>query len=166
MRRSIFVAAGLAACAVAGCGAGGSAGGPAQPAATGSSAASSAGSLTVFAATSLQGSFTQIGKDFDAIHPGEKVTLSFGPSSGLARQITSGAPADVFASAAMASMQQVVKAGDAASPSDFARNIREIAYPIAAIKNSSHAAMARAFVSYVLSPPGQKVLSADGFEKP
>lgn len=120
----------------------------------------------MFAATSLHGSFTQIGMDFDAIHPGEKVMLSFGPSSGLARQITSGAPADVFASAAAASMQQVVGAGDAASPSDFARNIGAAAYPIATIKNSSHAAMARAFVSYVLSPPGQKVLSADGFEKP
>jgi molybdate transport system substrate-binding protein len=57
------------------------------------------------------------------------VTFSFGPSSGLATQIVDGAPADVFASAAPADMQQVVKAGDASSPSDFARNVMEVAVP-------------------------------------
>ena len=45
--------------------------------------------------------------------------FSFGPSSGLATEITSGAPADVFASAAPANMQQVVSAGDASNPTEF-----------------------------------------------
>ena len=75
------------------------------------------------------GTFTQIGKQFDAAHPGDTVKFSFGPSSGLATQITSGAPADVFASAAPANMDTVVKAGDAASPQDFAKNTMEVAVP-------------------------------------
>jgi molybdate transport system substrate-binding protein len=83
----------------------------------------------VFAAASLTGSFTQLGKQFEAAHPGDAVKFSFGPSSGLAEQITSGAPADVFASAAPANMQQVVSAGDASDPQNFARNIMEVAVP-------------------------------------
>jgi ABC-type molybdate transport system substrate-binding protein len=53
----------------------------------------------VFAAASLQGAFTTIGKQFEAAHPGTTVKFSFGPSSGLADQIKSGSPVDVFASA-------------------------------------------------------------------
>ena len=75
------------------------------------------------------GTFTQLGKQFDAAHPGDTVKFSFGPSSGLSTQITSGAPADVFASAAPANMETVVKAGDAASPQDFAKNTMEVAVP-------------------------------------
>ena len=83
----------------------------------------------MFAAASLTGTFTQLGKQFEAAHPGDKVTFSFGPSSGLAEQITNGAPADVFASAATANMDQVVKAGDASNPQNFAKNIMEVAVP-------------------------------------
>ena len=39
-------------------------------------------------------------------------------------------------------------------------------YPIATISKSSHLSVAQAFVAYVLSPAGQQVLSAAGFEKP
>jgi molybdate transport system substrate-binding protein len=218
----------------------------------------------VFAAASLTGAFTQLGKQFEAAHPGDKVTFSFGPSSGLATQIISGAPADVFASAAPANMQQVVSAGDASSPQNFAKNIMEVAvppsnpahvksvnnlakssvkvalcqpqvpcgvvaaevfknagikvkpvtlqpdvksvltqvelgevdagmvyvtdvqaagskvkgvkipaddnastlYPIATVTKSSQQSTAQAFVAYVLSPAGQSVLTAAGFEQP
>ena len=75
------------------------------------------------------GTFTQLGKQFDAAHQGDTVKFSFGPSSGLATEITSGAPADVFASAAPANMDTVVSAGDASSPHDFAKNTAEIAVP-------------------------------------
>jgi len=192
------------------------------------------------------------------------VKFSFGASSTLATQITSGAPADVFASAAPKNMDTVVTAGDASSPQDFAKNTAEIAvppsnpanvtsvndlakssvktalcqpkvpcgvvaaavfknagitvkpvtlqpdvksvlsqvelgnvdagvvyvtdvmaagskvkgvmipanvnasttYPIAAISGSKEMSIAQAFVAYVLSPAGQSVLSAAGFEKP
>ena len=75
------------------------------------------------------GTFTQIGKQFEAAHPGDTVKFSFGASSDLATQITSGAPADVFASAAPANMDTVVQAGDASNPQDFAKNTVEVAVP-------------------------------------
>jgi molybdate transport system substrate-binding protein len=192
------------------------------------------------------------------------VKFSFGASSTLATQITSGAPADVFASAAPKNMATVVSAGDASNPQDFAKNTAEVAvppnnpanvtsvndlakssvkvalcepkvpcgvvaagvfknagitvkpvtlqpdvksvltqvelgnvdagvvyvtdvkaagskvkgvtipanlnastlYPIAPISSSKEMSIAQAFVAYVLSPTGQAVLSAAGFEKP
>ncbi len=39
-------------------------------------------------------------------------------------------------------------------------------YPIATINSSEHKSVAQAFVAYVLSPAGQQVLSAAGFQKP
>jgi molybdate transport system substrate-binding protein len=39
-------------------------------------------------------------------------------------------------------------------------------YPIATIKSSKHASIAKEFVDYVLSPAGQQVLTAAGFLKP
>lgn len=99
----------------------------------GSSGGSSAGSgdlkgtITVFAAASLTGSFTQLGKQFQSAHPGTTVKFSFGPSSGLATQITGGAPADVFASASPKNMTQLGKAANASTV--FAKNTMEIAVP-------------------------------------
>jgi molybdate transport system substrate-binding protein len=210
------------------------------------------------------GTFTQLGQQFDAAHPGDTVKFSFGPSSGLATEITSGAPADVFASASPKNMDTVVAAGDASNPQDFAKNTAEIAvppsnpanvtsvadlakssvkvalcqpqvpcgkiaaevfknagitvkpvtlepdvkstltqvelgnvdagivyvtdvmaagakvkgivipandeastlYPIAALSKSTHLTVAQQFVAYVLSPAGQQVLAAAGFQKP
>jgi molybdate transport system substrate-binding protein len=261
MRRFAVIAAGVVALAVAGCSSSGS---PSSSATASSSASGSTGTITVFAAASLMGTFTQLGKQFETAHPGDTVKFSFGPSSGLATQITNGAPADVFASAAPANMDSVVKAGDASNPQDFAKNKAEVAvppsnpgkvssvtdltkksvkvalcqpqvpcgvvasevfknagikvkpvtlqpdvksvltqvelgsvdagmvyvtdvmaagskvkavpvpakdnattlYPIATISSSKHKSIAQAFVAYVLSPAGQKVLSAAGFEKP
>jgi molybdate transport system substrate-binding protein len=258
--RRFTVAATLAAVAAAGC----SSGGSGSSSSTASPASSSTGTITVFAAASLTESFTQLGKQFEAAHPGDTVKFSFGPSSGLAEQITSGAPADVFASAAPANMDQVVSAGDASSPQSFAKNVMEVAtppnnpgnvssvndlakqsvkvalcqpqvpcgvvaaevfknsgitvkpvtlqpdvksvltqvetgnvdagivyvtdvqaagskvkgvtipasdnastlYPIATINSSKHKSEAQAFMNYVLSPAGQQVLAAAGFEKP
>jgi molybdate transport system substrate-binding protein len=259
MRRFALIAAGLVAVAAAGCSSSSSSSTPST-----SSSAPATGTITVFAASSLTGAFTQLGKQFEAAHKGDTVKFSFGPSSGLEAQITSGAPADVFASASPKTMQDVVSAGDASSPRNFAKNIMEVAvppnnpakvtsvndlakksvkvalcqpqvpcgevaagvfknagitvkpvtlqpdvksvltqvetnnvdagmvyvtdvlaagskvkgvtipasenvstlYPIATISNSTHKSIAQAFVAYVLSPTGQQVLSAAGFEKP
>jgi molybdate transport system substrate-binding protein len=101
------------------------------------------GTITVFAAASLQGAFTTIAKQFEAHHPGTTVKFSFGPSSGLADQIKSGSPADVFASASPQNMDQVVSAGDASNPKTFAKNIMEVAVPpsnpahVTSVKNLS-----------------------------
>jgi len=222
------------------------------------------GTVTVLAAASLQDSFTTLGKQFEAAHPGTQVKLSFGASSALAQQINQGAPADVFASAAPTNMKQVTDAGGASTPKNFVRNVMEIAippsnpakvggladlarpgvkvalcqpqvpcgavaaqvfknaqvtvtpvtleqdvkstltkvqlneadagvvyttdvkaagakvtgipipadvnasteYPIAALSKAPNSAGAQAFVDYVLSPAGQTVLTAAGFEKP
>jgi molybdate transport system substrate-binding protein len=262
MRRFAVIAAGLAAVAVAGCSSSGSGSSPSG--ASSSPSAASTGTITVFAAASLMGTFTQLGTQFEAAHPGDTVKFSFGPSSGLSTQITSGAPADVFASAAPANMDTVVSAGDTANPQDFAKNTMEVAtppnnpgkvdsvtdlakksvkvalcqpqvpcgvvaaevfknasikvkpvtlqpdvksvltqvetgnvdagmvyvtdvmaagakvkgvsipasdnastlYPIATISDSKHKSIAQAFVAYVLSPAGQQVLTAAGFQKP
>jgi molybdate transport system substrate-binding protein len=260
MRRFTLAVAGLAVVALAGCSSSSSSSTPSVS----SSSSASTGTITVFAAASLTGTFTQLGKQFETAHPGDTVKFSFGPSSGLATEITSGAPADVFASAATANMEQVVSAGDASSPQNFAKNIMEVAvppnnpakvksvndlakksvkvamcqpqvpcgvvaaevfknvgitvkpvtlqpdvksvlsqvelgnvdagmvyvtdvmaagtkvkgvtipandnastlYPIDTINSSTHKSEAEAFVAYVLSPAGQQVLTAAGFEKP
>ncbi|MGW5241867.1 molybdate ABC transporter substrate-binding protein [Monashia sp. NPDC004114] len=87
------------------------------------------GDITVFAAASLTESFTELGKQFEAAHPGTTVTFSFAASSALAQQINSGAPADVFASASQKNMDQVVSAGGASDAKVFAKNVMEIATP-------------------------------------
>jgi molybdate transport system substrate-binding protein len=88
------------------------------------------GRITVLAASSLTEAFGELGDRLEEQHPGTTVRVSFGASSELATQITSGAPADVFASASPATMDQVVHAGDAADdPTVFVRNRLEIAVP-------------------------------------
>src|SRR6516162_9096105 len=259
MRRLAVIAAGLVAVAAAGCSSSSSSSTPST-----SSSAPATGTITVFAASSLTEAFTKIGQQFEAAHKGDTVKFSFGPSSGLEAQITSGAPADVFASASTKTMQDVVSAGDASNPQNFAKNIMEVAvppsnpakvtsvnelakksvkvalcqpqvpcgevaaevfknvgitvkpvtlqpdvksvltqvelgnvdagvvyvtdvkaadskvkgvtipagqnastlYPIATISSSKEMSIAQAFVAYVLSPTGQAVLSAAGFEQP
>jgi molybdate transport system substrate-binding protein len=87
------------------------------------------GAITVLAASSLAEAFSTLGRQFEAAHPGSKVTLGFGPSSGLATQIGQGAPADVFAAASTTTMRQVLDASAATTATTFARNILEIAVP-------------------------------------
>jgi molybdate transport system substrate-binding protein len=256
MQRILVILAALVAVAAAGC--------SSSSSTPSTSSSSSGGTITVFAAASLMGTFTQLGKQFEAAHKGDTVKFSFGPSDGLATEITSGAPADVFASASTKTMDTVVTAGDAASPQNFAKNVMEVAvppnnpanvtsvtdlakssvkvalcqptvpcgvvaaevfknagitvkpvtlqadvksvltqvelgnvdagmvyvtdvmaagskakgvtiaasdnastlYPIATISSSKHKSEAQAFMNYVLSPAGQQVLTAAGFQQP
>jgi molybdate transport system substrate-binding protein len=81
------------------------------------------GSITVSAASSLTEAFTRIGADFDRRHPGTSVRFNFGSSSALGIQIDQGAPADVFASADLASVDTLVTSGRITGrPLVFARN--------------------------------------------
>jgi molybdate transport system substrate-binding protein len=93
------------------------------------SAPAISGTVTVFAAASLKGTFSTLAKQFEAAHPGAKVKLNFGASSALALQINQGAPADVFASASVNNMTQVTRAGGASTSTKFAKNVMEIAVP-------------------------------------
>lgn len=93
-----------------------------------SSSAKLSGTVTVFAAASLQESFTTLGKEFEKEHPGTKVTFNFGGSDTLAASITGGAPADVFAAASPKTMAIVTAEKDAVgTPATFVRNQLEIA---------------------------------------
>lgn len=134
--------------ALVGCGSS-SSGSTSSAARAGSTSVS--GTITVFAAASLKESFTTLGRQFESAHPGTKVAFSFGPSSGLARQITQGAPADVFASASPATMRLVTDAGAASAPTTFATNVMEIAVPAAnPAKVSGLADLARPGVTVAL----------------
>lgn len=106
--------------AVAACGSG-------RPADAGGS-----GAITVFAAASLTEAFTELAQDVERDRPGTTVTLVFGASSTLARQVVDGAPADVLATASPATMATVVDAGGAERPRVFARNRLQIAVPAGA----------------------------------
>lgn len=93
-------------------------------------AASQRRTLTVFAAASLKGAFTELAGKFEAANPGTQVTLSFAGSADLVTQISQGAPADVFASADARNMaklkDQALVDGE---PRDFATNALAIVVP-------------------------------------
>lgn len=82
--------------------------GPTTAPVTGTRAATAPQTLVVFAAASLTGAFTEIGKAFEAAHPGVTVIFNFAGSQQLRTQIEQGAPADVFASANSAEMNTLV----------------------------------------------------------
>lgn len=67
--------------------------------------------LVVFAAGSLTESFTEIGTAFEQKNDGVRVVLNFANASTLLQQITQGAPADVFASAAPKFVEDAVSQG-------------------------------------------------------
>ena len=88
------------------------------------------GSITVFAAASLKGTFTDLAERFEAANPGTTVELNFAGSADLVTQITEGAPADVFASADEKNMAKLTEADLVdGEPVDFATNVLEIAVP-------------------------------------
>nr|WP_255646111.1 molybdate ABC transporter substrate-binding protein [Actinoplanes polyasparticus] len=123
MRRVLVGLAMVAVLATAACGGEASNDGGRPGAGVGSPEPGATGSLTVLAAASLTESFDKIKEDFQAANPNVQVVISYGGSSGLAQQITSGAPADVFAAASPATMKTVVDAGEAdGEPTVFVRN--------------------------------------------
>ncbi|WP_239003698.1 molybdate ABC transporter substrate-binding protein [Nocardia panacis] len=88
---------------------------------------SSSETVTVFAAASLKGVFTDLGRQFEADHPGVNVQFSFAGSSDLAAQINQGAPADVFAAADPVTMETAVKGGRITEATrNFANNVLTI----------------------------------------
>ena len=88
------------------------------------------GGITVYAAASLQPTFTELGARFENDHPGTTVTFNFAGSSSLVTQLTQGAPADVFASANAENMTKAVDSGVVSgAPVDFAANTLTIVTP-------------------------------------
>lgn len=88
------------------------------------------GELTVFAAASLSGAFTEIAADIQAAHPDVSITFNFAGSQALVTQLTEGAEADVFASANNSQMKAAAEAGVVTGePETFARNQLVIIVP-------------------------------------
>jgi molybdate transport system substrate-binding protein len=87
--------------------------------------------LNVFAAASLTESFNEIGKLFEANHPGVTVVFNFSGSQQLTQQINEGAPADVFASANKKQVDAVIEAGGIISGTQqtFAKNRLVVIFP-------------------------------------
>jgi molybdate transport system substrate-binding protein len=89
--------------------------------------------LTVFAASSLTDVFEELGGEFERQNPGVDVRFSFSGSSTLLAQLQQGAPADVFASADEAKMEDAAESGFVSNPRVFAKNSPVVIVP----KNSS-----------------------------
>ena len=88
------------------------------------------GEITVYAAASLQPTFTDLGDRFERDHPGTTVTFNFAGSSSLVTQLVQGAPADVFASANPENMAKAVDSGVVSgAPVDFAANTLTLVTP-------------------------------------
>ena len=102
--------------------------------------------LTVFAAASLHSAFPEIGKQFEAQHPGVTVTFNFNGSQILEAQMAQGAKADVFASADQRWRDKATADGLVSTSAPFAGNSLVIA-----ISNSSKVAAASD-----LATPGTK----------
>lgn len=122
---------------------------------TSSAASDVTGELTVFAAASLRSTFEEIGQDFTEQYPDATVRFSFGGSSDLVAQLTSGAPGDVFASADENNMTKAVDAGlIEGTPVDFASNTLTIVTPPGNPGNvQSFADLANPDVSVVVCAP-------------
>ena len=67
--------------------------------------------VDIWAAASLREPVSQLARRFEAQAQGRKINLVFGASNALARQIQSGAPADVFLSADDVSVDRLQAAG-------------------------------------------------------
>ena len=65
--------------------------------------------VRVYAAASLSNAVTEIARRYEKQYPSIKVVLVFAASSSLARQIETGAPADIFFSADQDWMNYLVK---------------------------------------------------------
>lgn len=84
--------------------------------------------LVVFAASSLTDVFDELTAEFISQHPGSDVVVSVGGSPSLVAQLEDGAPADVLATADIATMQRADRDGSLVGPIQvFATNTLVIA---------------------------------------
>ena len=84
--------------------------------------------ITVLAASSLTGTFTDLAAQFEKDHPGVKVKLAFDSSATLAQQAAGGAPSDVLATADTTTMDSA-RSALSSTPQDFATNVMTLVTP-------------------------------------
>ena len=88
------------------------------------------GELTIFAAASLTNTFSAIGDELMAAHPGLDITVNFAGSSTLVTQLAEGAGADVLVTADATQMERAIAAGViAGAPQVVAHNRLVIVVP-------------------------------------
>lgn len=121
----------------------------------GSQATIQPSALNIFAAASLNGAFTEIGRKFKEATPAvTDLRFNFQGSQALVAQMQQGAPADVFASADKATMDKAAQAGlIEGAPKELLRNMLVVVLP-----NESAAALA---TLKDLAKPGVKISLAD-----
>jgi molybdate transport system substrate-binding protein len=111
--------------------------------------------IVVFAAASLTEAFGEIGRAFEQGNEGIAVRFNFGPSDGLATQITEGGPADVFASASPRWMDAVAADPGVTDRAVFARNRLVVLVPASnPARIGGLADLARPGVKLVLAAAG------------
>lgn len=87
--------------------------------------------LTVFAASSLEIPFSELGREFAEQHPDVELRFSWAGSSDLVSQVLAGAPADVLATADERTMDDAVVAGVVAGePTVVAENVLSLITPV------------------------------------
>jgi molybdate transport system substrate-binding protein len=124
----------------------------------GSSSSGSSGggshTLTVDAASSLTGAFTDLATTFQKQHPGWKVTLNLAGSDQLAAQVEAGQSADVFAGASPKFPQELQGKHLLGRTTNFATNTLVLVVPAA---NPAHitsvADLARTHAKLVIGDP-------------
>jgi molybdate transport system substrate-binding protein len=124
--------------------------------------------ITVLAASSLTGTFTELGREFEDQHPGVTVKFAFDSSATLAQQATQGAPADVLATADTTTMDSAESA-QATTPKNFATNVMVLATPADNPANvHAFSDLDKSSVKYVMCVPtapcgavGQALLDQD-----
>jgi molybdate transport system substrate-binding protein len=114
-------------------------------------------SVTVFAASSMNDSFKEIGREFEKANTGAVITFNFAGSQILSNQIIEGAPADVFVSANRKQMDNVIAAGliDKEAPQLLATGTMVVILPPTNPANlTSLADLARPGIKLVLAAEG------------
>lgn len=111
--------------------------------------------VVVLGAASMAEVLEDLADLYEQEHPGVRVVLSTGGSSGLARQVVNGLPADLLVAASAASIQPVLDAGEAREgPLVVARNRIELAVREGNPKRLSGLAdLARAELAVALCAP-------------
>jgi molybdate transport system substrate-binding protein len=131
--------------------------------------------LTVLAASSLTGTFTDLAAEFEGEHPGVDVQLVLDSSATLARMAAEHAPGDVLATADRRTMDQTLSGGGLRKgevPVQFATNVLVLAVPAGRTGVRSFSDLDHAGVDYLTcvatAPCGaaaRALLAADGIQR-
>jgi ABC-type molybdate transport system substrate-binding protein len=135
------------------------------------------GNLTVFAAATLTDAFEAIEQELEAATPNLSITYNFGGSQALVTQLEEGAQSeeedvrDVLAKLALGELNagivyvsDTVAAGDQVHVVDIPDEANVVAsYPVAVLAEGDQA-LGSAFVAYLISEEGQRLLERYGIQ--